>query len=210
MKRRISFPPYIYHYRPGGHVAALHEHIQNHLFFKIDIQNFFYSIAKERVARALRKTKLLSSGHLAKWSCVRNPYLGGARYVLPIGFVQSPIVATLVLLQSDIARAIERAITSGVTISVYLDDFVGSHNDRPTLQAAYEDVCAAIVAARFVANVEKLTPPENAIVAFNCDLTHGETDITEKRMQKFLAGDPTGASIAAFDQYRQRVTSRNI
>ena len=135
---------------------------------------------------------------------------GGARYVLPIGFVQSPIVATLVLLQSDIARAIERAITSGVTISVYLDDFVGSHNDRPTLQAAYEDVCAAIVAARFVANVEKLTPPENAIVAFNCDLTHGETDITEKRMQKFLAGDPTGASIAAFDQYRQRVTSRNI
>jgi hypothetical protein len=43
--RRVVFPDYFYHYRSGGHVAALHAHIANSLFFKIDIQNFYYSIA---------------------------------------------------------------------------------------------------------------------------------------------------------------------
>ena len=45
----FTFPDYCYHYRAGGHVAALHAHLENHLFFKIDIQNFYYSIARMRV-----------------------------------------------------------------------------------------------------------------------------------------------------------------
>ena len=38
--KRVDFPEYFYHYKSGGHVAALHAHLENKLFFKIDIQNF--------------------------------------------------------------------------------------------------------------------------------------------------------------------------
>ena len=135
--KRVDFPEYFYHYRPGGHVAALHAHLQNALFFKIDIQNFFYSIARMRVTRALRHWGFPGAGTLAKWSCVANP-AAGPDFVLPIGFVQSPLLATLVLMQSPVAAAIERANAAGVLISVYLDDFIGHelrcpvHLIRPT------------------------------------------------------------------------------
>jgi hypothetical protein len=45
IERRVEFPEYFYHFKSGGHVAALHDHLPNEFFFKIDIQNFFYSIA---------------------------------------------------------------------------------------------------------------------------------------------------------------------
>ena len=128
---KFEFPDYFYHYKSGGHVAALHAHLENKLFFKIDIQNFYYSIARMRVTRALRSWGYPGANTVAKWSCVANPY-PGPRHVLPIGFVQSPLLASLVLLKSPVVEAIERAIKNGVCISVYLDDFVGSHNDRPS------------------------------------------------------------------------------
>jgi hypothetical protein len=31
--KRVDFPAYFYHYKDGGHVAALHAHIENSLFF---------------------------------------------------------------------------------------------------------------------------------------------------------------------------------
>ena len=30
--KRVDFPEYFYHYKKGGHVAALHAHIENRLF----------------------------------------------------------------------------------------------------------------------------------------------------------------------------------
>ena len=48
-KKRVVYPDYMYHIKKGGHVAALHAHLNNALFFKIDIQNFYYSIARMRV-----------------------------------------------------------------------------------------------------------------------------------------------------------------
>ena len=92
--RGIEFPPYFYHYRSGGHIAALHAHLENRFFFKIDIQSFYYSIARERVTRALRRWRMQGARTHAMWSCVANPVPGAKpRYVLPIGFVQSPLGA---------------------------------------------------------------------------------------------------------------------
>src|SRR5262245_50716208 len=72
--RGIQFPPYFYHYKSGGgHIAALHDHIDNKFFFKIDIKSFYYSIARERVTRALRRYRLQGGQTHAKWSCVANP-----------------------------------------------------------------------------------------------------------------------------------------
>jgi hypothetical protein len=110
---KLDFPSYFYHYNKKGrrHVAALHAHIENTLFFKIDIQNFYHSIARMRVTRALRHWGYPGAGTFSKWSCVVNPLAN--RHELPIGFVQSPLLATLVLMKSPVAQAIERAIFGG-------------------------------------------------------------------------------------------------
>jgi hypothetical protein len=174
---RVDFPDYFFHYKKGGHVAALHEHLNNALFFKIDVQNFYYSIARMRVTRALRDSRYPGAGTFAKWSCVVNPG-PGPKFSLPIGFVQSPLLASLVLMKSPVNDAIERARANGVCISVYLDDFVGSHNDLAVLTAAYEDIRDTCVAAGFIPNPGKLVPPRTAITAFNCDLTNGSALVT--------------------------------
>ena len=206
---KFEFPDYFYHYKSGGHVAALHAHLDNKLFFKIDIQNFYYSIARMRVTRALRSWRYPGANTLAMWSCVSNPY-PGPKHVLPIGFVQSPLLASLVLMKSPVADAIERAIKNGVCISVYLDDFVGSHNDLAVLQAAYDDICSACVAAKFVPNVTKLLPPSAAITAFNCDLTEGSVLVTGERVAKYYASATrTPETDVAFERYRKLIASAN-
>lgn len=207
---KFKFPPYFYHYHPGGHVAALHAHASNRLFFKIDIKDFYYSIPRMRVARALRSHGYPGAKTLAMWSTVRIPRGGGHVHVLPIGFVQSPLLASLVLMKSPVARAIERAQASGVTISVYMDDFIGSHDDQAKLEAAYADIRDASIASGFVPNPEKLVPPSAAITAFNCDLTFGNANVTAERIAKYYAqANRTPNSDSAFEQYCRRVAAAN-
>lgn len=207
---RFKFPDYFYHYQPGGHIAALHAHLQHKLFFKIDIQNFYYSIARMRVTRALRSHAYPGANTLAKWSTVRNPHGGPHAHVLPIGFVQSPLLASLVLMKSPVAEAIERARKSGVTISVYMDDFIGSHDDEAILQAAYADIRDASVGAGLIPNPAKLVAPTAAITAFNCDLSFGAANVSIDRVAKYDArADRSAHSDAAFAQYRSRVAAAN-
>ena len=67
-----EFPRYFFHYRPGGHVAALHLHVHNNHFFKIDLKNFFYSISRNRAAEALRTFGFKPARTFARWSSVRE------------------------------------------------------------------------------------------------------------------------------------------
>jgi hypothetical protein len=208
--KRVDFPDYFFHYKSGGHIAALHSHIQNKLFFKIDIQNFYNSIARLRVTRALRSWAYPGANTLATWSCVSNPIAPKPRHVLPIGFVQSPLLASLVLMKSPVTDAIERAIGKGICVSVYMDDFIGSHSNQDILGAAYLDIQATCVAAGFVPNPGKLVPPNRAITAFNCDLTHGSTQVNHERIARYEASlARTPESDAAFAQYRALVASAN-
>lgn len=209
-KRRVVIPDYMYHFKKGGHVAALHAHLNNHLFFKIDVQNFYYSIARMRVTRALRQWGYPGANTFAMWSCVRNP-LPGPPHALPIGFVQSPLLASLALMKSEVADAIDRAIAKGVCISVYLDDFIGSHNDEAVLTAAYEDIRDTCVTAGFIPNPGKLVPPQAAITAFNCDLMNGTAEVTAARVAKYFnRTDRTALSDLGFDEYRDLVRSQNV
>jgi hypothetical protein len=209
--KRVKFPEYFYHYQFGGHVAALHAHLKNKLFFKIDIQNFYYSIARERVTRALRGYGYPGAQTLAKWSCVANPIPGSKlKYVLPIGFVQSPLLASLVLWKSPVAAAISRAMKNGVCISVYLDDFVGSHTDEAILATAYDDIRHACASSGLIPNPNKLMPPSAVITVFNCALEQGSALVTPERVAKYYAQmDRVPASDAAFEEYRARVAAAN-
>lgn len=210
--RGIPLPTYFYHYQSGGHVAALHAHLQNAYFFKIDIKSFYYSIARQRVTRALLRWRMPGAEKHAMWSCVRNPYpVTQPKYVLPIGFVQSPLLASLVLLYSPVTVAIDRAIARGVTVSVYLDDIVCSHPDQELLREAYDDIRQACIAGEFVPNPTKLTSPSSAIVAFNCDLVQGSANVTQDRVNEFYADpDRSSLSMQSFEDYRGWVASENM
>jgi hypothetical protein len=209
-KKRVVFPNYMYHFKTGGHVAALHAHLNNKLFFKIDIQNFYYSIARMRVTRALRQWHYPGAGAFSMWSCVINP-LPGPKHALPIGFVQSPLLASLVMIKSEVADAIGRAVAKGVCISVYLDDFIGSHDDPDVLAEAYEDIRTTCVAAGLIPNPSKLVPPSAAITAFNCDLTHNSALVTPARANKYWTSpDRNALSDAGFVHYEGLVASKNV
>jgi Reverse transcriptase (RNA-dependent DNA polymerase) len=202
----LELPSYFYHYRKGGHVAALHQHRENRLFFRIDIKNFFYAIARHRVATALHATRFKEAREYAKWSCVKNPYKTPA-YALPIGFVQSPLLASLAFLRAPLAKAIKGVVTSGVFISVYFDDLIGSSSDSKAIEKAYTVILNACIESNFPTNKVKLVPPERAIVAFNCDLTQGASTVTKDRVAEFYKEDHTDASISSFEYYRTRVAS---
>src|SRR5690606_31651017 len=111
---------------------------------------FFYSIARNRVARALQDVGVTRARHYAKWSCVRNPY-GDPRYVLPYGFVQSPILATLVLNCSAVGSFL-RSLPAHVTVAVYMDDISLSSDSRSDLDSAFGGLLAALDAAQFRAS----------------------------------------------------------
>jgi reverse transcriptase-like protein len=210
IERCVKFPEYFYHFRSGGHVAALHEHLKNKFFFKIDIKNFFYSIARNRVHRALAECGMRGAPTFAVWSTVRSPYPHGPKYVLPIGFRQSPHIASLVLMCSPVVAAIEDQQAKGALISVYLDDIIGSSDDEGALKAAYEAIKVACVAANLMPNPDKLVDPKPKIAAFNCNLTHGAAVVTEERIAKFYTQFPSVTSRISFEAYVARVASENI
>ena len=105
IKRKIeksySFDKFIFHFKEGSHVVALHQHRENNFFCRVDIEKFFYSIRRNRLKRILKSIGIPKPEHFAKWSTVKNPFDGGG-YVLPYGFVQSPILSTLVLSESPV------------------------------------------------------------------------------------------------------------
>jgi hypothetical protein len=94
VEETYDFSPTYFHMASGGHVAAMHHHRDSAVFARIDIARFFYSISRRRVQSAIDRIGLKTSRFYARWSTVRNPY-GEPDYALPYGFVQSPILASL-------------------------------------------------------------------------------------------------------------------
>lgn len=206
---RVPLPTYHFHYTSGGHVAALHRHIENRYFFRVDIRNFFYTIRRNRVADALRYFGIPNPRDKAKWSCVADPYTG-AGYVLPIGFVQSPMLASMVVLRSPVATAIERADARGAFISMYFDDFIGSAPELKLLEEVYADLLKACTDAALPVNETKLVAPAPIATAFNCDIREGFASVTDERVAKFYAKAPDLTAISSFVAYQRRVEARNI
>ncbi|MET4841919.1 reverse transcriptase domain-containing protein [Bradyrhizobium japonicum] len=206
--QHVDLPDYHFHYTPGGHVAALHRHIQNQFFFRIDVRRFFYSISRNRVAAALRHFGIPDPRGRAKWSCVANPY--GPGYVLPIGFVQSPMLASMVVLRSPITAAINNARDRGAFVSMYFDDFIGSASNLTLLREVYDRFLYACEQAALPINDAKVVEPGPSAIAFNCDLREGFSAVTDERVAKFYSQPRSAASAESFESYRERVSSRNV
>ncbi len=208
VERAVQFDPFYYHLKPGGHVAALHAHRQHRYFARLDLERYFYSISKSKVQRVLVDNGILRVRHYAKWSCVRNPY-GDPAYSLPYGFVQSPILATLVMMDS-VAGAFLRNVSAGVLISVYMDDISLSSDDFGALTDAYDTARERLERAGFLINEAKVRAPSPAMDLFNCDLAHGQTSVQAERITEFYSEQRSIHAETAFDIYCAGVKQGNV
>jgi hypothetical protein len=209
IERSVELPLCFYHYRKGGHITALHQHLENKYFFKIDIRNFFYSISRNRIASVLHRIGYPYARTFAKWSSVRNPYPTGPRFVLPIGFRQSPILASLCLMRSPVMDVVAWAEEAGAFVSIYLDDLICSGPNEAVLQDLYELFLDAFAEAKLTPHPDKIVPPASALQVFNCDLREGVARVTPERIAEFYEEPHYPEAVSAFEAYCDRVSERN-
>ena len=188
-------PDYFYHFRDGGHVAAAKAHLASHLFLRLDLKAFYDAITRTKVHRALRSIGFSQkeSWHIACQSTVSKDD-GGQRFSLPFGFVQSPVLATLVLSGSALGKAVSHLNANAVRLSVYMDDILLSADDEAPLIVAKHALTLAAETSRFQFNALKTFGPAPAVEVFNIDLAHNSLSISPARMTEFeaaiKAGDP--------------------
>jgi hypothetical protein len=183
-------PSYYYHLRRGGHVHALKSHIGNSIFVRLDIRDFFGSINRTRVTRSLKlRFGYKKAREWANASTVLVPEI--KRYIVPFGFVQSPIIASLCLNDSALGRCLTKLRRNRkFAVSVYVDDIIvsckaeqGEELHREVLPSLQE----AAARARLEFSQEKSEGPAAEITAFNIDLSHGSMRVEEGRMNDFAA-----------------------
>lgn len=179
-------PVYFYHLRKGGHVQALNAHIANKYFLHLDIKNFFSSINTARVTRNL---KGLFSYPLAREfavdSTVRHPET--KKFVLPFGFIQSPILASLCLHKSALGACLFKyAQEPKYAVSVYVDDIIISANCPELLVEAKDRIKEASLKSRLELNPKKEEGPDEIITAFNIELSQHSMLIAEDRFEQLV------------------------
>jgi hypothetical protein len=207
VEHATTFEPFYFHLRNGGHVAALHEHRKNRYFARVDLKNFFYSISRNRIARALREIKIPKAWYYAKCSCVKNQF-GEPSYSLPYGFVQSPMLATLVFSRSVLGEFL-RESQREITLLVYMDDIALSSPANDVLQKVFEELKTKIQEANFPINLEKTKPPTELMELFNCELELNRASVTEARQTAFYTESPSADAREAFERYCKSIECGN-
>lgn len=176
-------PPHFYfHLRAGGHVSAVRSHISSKFFFRADIDDFFGRVNRSRVTRCLKSwLSYVDARQMASESVVRRPSLEG--FVLPYGFVQSPILASLALDQSKLGSYLRKLKGHGdLKVSVYVDDIIVSGQDEQELNAVAEKLVQTAEKALFPISAVKTQGPATEVTAFNIQLSHQALQITEDRL----------------------------
>lgn len=189
IENRWSPPSFYYHLRDGGHVQALSSHMNNDLFIHLDISNFFGCINKSRVTRCLKGFYTYDKARaIAVESTVRDPGDPSIeKYILPFGFVQSPLIASLCLQKSRLGRYLsDLNKMASYEVSVYMDDIIISSNHETALNDVLREVKLIADKARFPLNEAKEEGPAKKITAFNIELSKSSLIITEERFQKFI------------------------
>lgn len=180
-------PVYFYHFRKGGHIEALKVHLDSYYFAYIDLKGFFNSTSRSRVSRALKEFYSYEQArNIARMSTIKNPTDSRLAHILPFGFLQSPMLATLCLHKSYLGNVLlELFNKKNVKISVYMDDIVISADDKDTLDVIYCKLIQCVEKSKYIIS-DKRTPPSTKITVFNIEIEHHSLRITQKRMLEFL------------------------
>lgn len=208
--KKWSPPSYFYHLQDGGHISAINDHLHNEFFCIIDIKNFFGCVSRSQVTRALKRLSASygDAREITLRSTVRNSE-SRTGFCLPYGFVQSPVLASLVFDFSDAGNALsEIVVDDRMTVSLYMDDLIISSNDFDLLSHTYEQLKDRLDQNGFEPSV-KSQPPSKNITVFNIEVSKRIAEITEERMKKFddQLADATPASAEAIDRYISTVKS---
>lgn len=173
-----------YHLRTGGHVAASHEHLGKALRVRLDINDFFGSITRNRIVRALKRVGFSyeDADDFARKSTI--PFNGC--FVLPFGFVQSTALATLVLQQSPLGAALKNLQDRGFSVTVYVDDIIISGDvDASELEKEVQRLFKEAERSKFSFNTSKIAGPQPSIRAFNLILSEESVTVAKDRFRQF-------------------------
>lgn len=167
-------------------MEALRAHLGSKTFLHLDVANFFGCVNQGRVTRCLKsRLGFVEARWIAKESTVAHPG-DNLTKVLPYGFPQSPILASLALYESSLGKALDRWVkTKKLKISVYVDDIIVSGEDEALLHSCLDELRVCAVRARFFLNDTKQEGPGPAIRAFNVNLAYASLDVAEDRLKLF-------------------------
>lgn len=178
-------PSNYYHLLRGGHVKALRAHAGNSWFIHLDIKDFFGSINRSRITRSLKNLfGYERAREIANASTVIHPNRGD--FILPFGFVQSPLIASICLHKSALGSRLRSLQKDGLTVSVYVDDLILSAKDLQVAHAGLAAVKHASERSSFRLNPDKEEGPAEKITAFNIDLSAKYMAIEPERLVKFV------------------------
>jgi hypothetical protein len=160
----------------------------NQYFIHLDIQAFFTHINRSRITRSIKRyTCYEQAREIAIESTVRQPEAPAVNYMLPFGFVQSPIIASLCLSQSNLGLYLSRlASQNDFIVSIYMDDIIVSSNDSSALNEKLTEITEAANKSGLPLNTKKQEGPSDNITAFNIKLTKGLLKITDQRLNELL------------------------
>lgn len=181
-KKKWRPPSNYFHMRKGGHVAALRKHKDDEYFGHLDIQDFFSSVSKNKILKALKNIgfNFLDAQEFASESVVNI----GGKLVLPYGFVQSSFLASLALAHSDLGKCIKTLQTS-IAISVYMDDIIVSSNTSECVASAMDAIIHAGKNSLFFINNKKCSGPAHQVEAFNIGMSRHILRVTEPKFDEF-------------------------
>jgi len=184
IKQKWAPPSYHFHYQKGGHLAALNAHRNSNCFSKIDLSKFYYKITKNKIIRNLKKIGFTfqEADEIAALSTIpHNGY-----FVLPFGFVQSSIIASLVLSKSAIGSVFKNT-PDAIRLSVYVDDILVSALDKQVLVESFsQQICDAAEKSNFAINTAKTVLAQTDLEIFNIDICRNKWKISDNRMSEFM------------------------
>ncbi|APD44923.1 reverse transcriptase domain-containing protein [Klebsiella pneumoniae] len=188
IKQKWKYPRYMFHLRNGGHVAAANFHLKSNYFSLIDVSDFYGATSQSRVTRELgRLVPYVKARQIARLSTVANPNRNGFKHVIPYGYPQSPILASLCFHHSFCGGVISSISKSErVFVSVYMDDILLSSDDMNLLVEAFDTVRQALRKSGYKVNENKTQSPSPKIQVFNLELGHNHLRVTPKRIVEFL------------------------
>lgn len=188
VKCKWTPPEYFYHFQDGGHVSAIKIHLNHHYFCKLDVKDFFSSVSRSRVTRTLKEFfPYETARRFAKISTVKHLINNQHSHSLPLGFVQSPLLATLCLNKSSFGACIDACSTKeGIEISVYMDDIILSSDSIELLDTWYQKLKESAISSKFNLNEKKEVKQALQITAFNIDISFNQMTITQQRFMELL------------------------
>jgi hypothetical protein len=174
VEARWKPPEYYFHLRRGGHVAALKRHQRGATFIKVDIADFFSSVSRSRISRVLKEYfSHAEARRMATASTVQHPD-DATRQVLPYGFIQSPLLASVALHKSALGKYLDELHRSRrLVVTVYVDDIIVSGKDPEELRNVLSELRQRALRSRLALSDEKEQGPASSISAFNIELADG-------------------------------------